>query len=175
MGEMACEKLCAEVKEAVIYSILANETKDYSKTEQLFVVRYVDIKTATIHERFLTFTKVSSLNATALTEYILGTLHKYNLNVQSSVSQGYEGASVISGKCSGVQKKVMDVVPQAIYIQCFAHLLNLVLIDCAKNISHAGRFFSLLESLYVFIYSIKAHAVLIRKQTELYPQNLSVS
>ena len=58
MGEMVREKLCAEVKEAGIYSILADETKDFSKTEQLsIVVRYVDVKTATIHERFLTFTE----------------------------------------------------------------------------------------------------------------------
>ena len=29
--------------------------------------------------------------------------------------QAYDGASVISGRCTDVQKKVMEVVPQAAY------------------------------------------------------------
>lgn len=70
MGEMVREKICAEVKDAGVYSILADESKDSSKTEQMaIVVRYVDIKKAIIHERFLTFVKVSSLDAASLTEY----------------------------------------------------------------------------------------------------------
>ena len=142
MGEMVRKKVCTEVKDAVFYSILADETKDCSKTEQMaIVVRYVDVKEARIHERFLTFVEASCLDAGSLTEYILDTLRKYHLNSESIVSQGYDGASVMSGRCSGVQQRVMEVVPQAIYIHCFAHILNLVLVDCSKNVSYAAEFF----------------------------------
>ncbi len=63
------------------------------------VVRYVDVQEATIHERFLTYVAVSSLDAKALTEYILDTLKTYGLELGSIVSQGYDGASVMSGMC----------------------------------------------------------------------------
>ncbi len=65
--------------------------------------------------------------------------------------------------------RVKEIVPQAIDIHCFAHVLNLVLVDCAKNVSHAAKFFALLESLYVFVSSTKAHVLFVRKQSELHP------
>ena len=80
------------------------------------------------------------------------TLEKYNLYVLSIIPQGYNGASVISGKYSGVEGKVMDVVPQAIYIHCFAQVLNLVLIDCAKNIPKLVDYFPFLNQyMYLFL------------------------
>ena len=55
----------------------------------------------------------------------------------------------------------MEFTPQAIYIHCFAHVLSLVLVDCAKNVTCASVqvFFALLESLYVFLSSTKAHVI----------------
>ncbi len=50
-----------------------------------------------------------------------------------------------------------------------AHILNLVLVDCVKRNSCASEFFSLLQVLYVFLSSSKAHFVFIEKQKELYP------
>ena len=136
--------------------MFADESKDSSKTEQMAtVIRYVNIKDASIHERFLTFIEARSLDAEGLTKYMLDTLKEYHLDLESIVSQGYYGTSMMSGRCAGVQKRVIEVVPQAIYIHCFAHILNLVLVDCSKNVAHAAKFFALLESLYVFISSRK--------------------
>ena len=163
--KMVREEDCSQVKNAGVYSISADETKDTSKTEQMaLVVRYVDIKEACIYERFLTFVEVSSLDAKSLTEYILNTLNKYQLDIESLVSQGYDGASVMSGKFSGVQQRVMQIAPQAIYNHCFAHILNLVLVDCAKKIGSAAEFFALLQSLYVFLSSTKAHVIFTRSK-----------
>ena len=85
------------------------------------------------------------------------------------VSKGYDGASVMSGHCSGVQQRVREVAPHAIYVHCHAHVLNLVLVDCVKKDSFASEFFSLLQVLYVFLSSSKAHVIFIEKQKELYP------
>ena len=49
MGESVCSMVCRAVKEAVFFSLLVDETKDASKTEQISIVlRYVDIDTASI-------------------------------------------------------------------------------------------------------------------------------
>ena len=144
---------------------MADETKDLSKQEQLsIVVRYVE--STTIKERFLTYFPADNLNAESLSKYILDTLKKYDLDPQMIVSQGYDGASVMSGNCSGVQQRIRQVAQHAAYIHCQAHTLNLVLVDCAKNNSSAFEFFSLVESLYVFISTSKAHVVFIEKQTK---------
>ena len=170
MGGMVRKAMCDDVREAGMFSILADESKDCSKKEQLaIVVRYINLQHATIHERFLTYVEASSLTAESLTAYILDTLRSYQLDVECIVSQRYDGASVMSGRCSGVQQRVMEVVPQAIYIHCFAHILNLVLVDCVKGIASAAEFFALLESLYVFVSSTKAHHLFLEKQKELHP------
>ena len=146
MGEMVARKICAEVLDAGVFSVLAGETKDSSKSEQMAIVlRYVDVKEATVHERFLTYVEVANLDAKSLSVYILTTLRSNHLDLHSLVSQGYDGASVMSGRCSGVQRRIMEVVPQAIYVHCFAHVLNLVLVDCAKNVAVASEFFALLD------------------------------
>ena len=123
---------------------------------------------AVIRERFLTFHPAANLDAESLTRYILEALSCYNIDPQFMVSQGYDGASVMSGHCSGVQR-VREVAPHAVYVHCHAHVLNLVLVDCVKNNSFASEFFSLLDVLYVFPSSSKAHVIFIEKQKQLYP------
>lgn len=145
MGDMVRSAVCDGVKKAGAFSLLADETKDVGKREQLsLVLRYVDDE-ATIHERFLTYVEVSSLTAASLTEYIKSTLLNFDLDMSCMVSQGYDGASVMSGRCSGVQARVKEFAPQAVYIHCYAHTLNLVLVDSVRNVQTASDFFALLK------------------------------
>ena len=143
MATLLRKRICSSVQEAEFFSLMVDETKDLSKQEQVsFVVRYVDgdTKPAAIN---LTFHPAASLDAESLTQYILEALSNYNLDPQLMVSQGYDGAAVTSGHCSGVQQRVRQVAPHAIYVHCHAHVLNLVLVDCVKNNSFASEFFFL--------------------------------
>ena len=140
------QKICSSVQKAGYYSIMVDETKDQSKQEQLsVVVRYIDHSsssnyTATIEEKVLTFFPAENLNAASLFQYILTTLKQYNLNPTMILSQGYDGASVMSGHSSGLQHRIRGIAPYAVYIHCQAHVLNLVLVDCAKNNLFATEF-----------------------------------
>ncbi len=170
MGDMLRKRISNEVKQAGFFSLLADESKDASKKEQLaIIVRYVD-ENAIIHERFLTFVEATSLTAESLTAYLISTLTEHRLDPAYIVSQGYDGASVMSGSCSGVQQRLKEVAPCAVYIHCYAHKLNLALVDCVKSIQFACDFFCLLEALYVFISTSKAHNVFVAKQKELHPE-----
>ena len=134
------------VQNAGIFSILADETKDVSKQVQLVIVlRYVDMSTCTVHERFLTFVVAESLNAEGFSDYIIKTLKEHNLDPALIVSQGYDdGASVMSGSCSGVQQRIKIVAPNATYVHCYAHCLNLALVDCVRNVQGASDIFALM-------------------------------
>ena len=170
MGEMVQSIICCKIHEAGYFSILADETKDTSKKEQLTVVlRCIDPKEAAIHEYFLTFVEATSLDAESLTKYIVDTITKHQLDLTCIVSQGYDGASVMSGNCSGVQMRLKEFAPHAIYIHCHAHILNLVLVDSVKAVPEAAQFFALIESLYVFLSTTKAHVIFLQKQKELHP------
>ena len=76
--------------------------------------------------------------------------------------------SVMSGQCTGVQQRICEIVPQATYVHCYAHCLNLVLVDTTKSVSEAAEFFSLMETLYVFLSRSVTHAIFLKKQSELH-------
>uniref|UniRef100_A0A1X7TFT3 DUF4371 domain-containing protein n=1 Tax=Amphimedon queenslandica TaxID=400682 RepID=A0A1X7TFT3_AMPQE len=61
-----------------------------------------------------------------LSLYISQLINGCDFNLNKLASQGYDGASVMSGQYNGVQAKIKEFAPQAIYIHCYAHVLNLV-------------------------------------------------
>ena len=112
MAGMIQRKIIMDVKKAGIYSILADETKDCSKREELpIVLQYVDLESVMIHKQFLTYIEVKRMDAESLATYILDTLHQHGLDTCKIVSVGYDGASVTSGHCTGVQQRIKQVVP----------------------------------------------------------------
>lgn len=126
--------ICNEVKEAGYYSIIVDESRDTAKQEQMsFVVRYFNTSDKKMHERFLGFLHAECLDAGSLSEYILGLITEYDFDINKLVSQGYDGASV-------VQAKIREIAPQAAYIHCHAHVLNLVLVDSVKSMPSASEF-----------------------------------
>ena len=92
-------------------------------------------------------------------------LRKHELEPNRIVSQGYDGASVMSGCCKGVQTQIREMVPHAIYIHCNAHCLNLCLVDSAKAVRGASEFFGLLETLYVFLSTSKCHVIFMEQHS----------
>lgn len=50
------------------------------------------------------------------------------------MAQSYDGASVMSGHLHGVQSRIKEHYPSAIYTHCMAHCLNLVVEDTCKTI-----------------------------------------
>jgi len=75
----------------------------------------------------------------------------------------------MSGHLSGVQSRVKVVIPYAQYVHCYAHTLNLVLVDSVKILPSVTEFFLLLQMLYSLISTTKIHSIFVCKQKKLYP------
>ena len=140
-----------------------------SRREQLsFVLRFFANKQ--INECFVDFKPAEGLYAKSLCLVILRTLQSYGLDVKSGlVGQGYDGASVMSGINKGVQQLVRESAPFALYTHCYAHRLNLVLVDACKSVAEANDFFALLERLYVLKSSSVKHKKWCDTRKKLYP------
>ena len=104
-----------EISGAQYFTLIADETKDISKSEQLSVVlRYIhDCKT---YEWFLPYTKCEELNAEALFSHIMSTRKELDVDINNCVSQCYDGASVMRGCQTGVRARISQINPSAIYI-----------------------------------------------------------
>ena len=95
---MVRQKVCNGEKEAGVFTVRADETKDLSKKEQMSIsLRFVDEK-AVIREHFLAFLHAQCVSAESLTEYIVTTPKSHHLDFNCIVSEGYDGASVMRGQ-----------------------------------------------------------------------------
>lgn len=57
----------------------------------------------------------------------------------------------MSGKYTGVQQRISNVIPHAVYIYCYAHRLNLCLINTIQNVQLVVNFFKTVQDLYKFL------------------------
>ena len=170
MSSRVVNTICKQVKEAGFYSIIVDESRDSAKQEQMsFVVRYVNMTNGGVEEHFLTFIQAETLDALSLSTYIKQLIETYDFDTNKMVSQGYDRASVMSGHCTGVQTRVREFAPNAVYIHCYAHVLNLVLVDSVRRVPLASEFFVLLEALYVFMSSSKIHVLFMKRQQQCNP------
>ena len=122
------------------------------------------IKYGKLFEHFLSYVEATSLDTHSL--FSMPCMRKIGIDPECIVSQGYDGASVMSGHCAGVQRYI---VPHATHVHCYAHCLNLVLVDSTKRVSEASDLFSLKETLYVFLSRSVTHAIFLKKLSELQP------
>lgn len=74
----------------------------------------------------------------------------YGIGGLMCVAQSYDGAAVMSGAVGGVQARFKTNHPEAIYVHCYAHQLNLVLCHTCQAIPEARDLFELLERVYSF-------------------------
>ena len=112
---------------------------------------------------FLTCVEDTALDTSSLSTFTLDALRYNQSDPECFVSQGYDGASVMSGCCAGIQQKICEFVPHAAYVHCYAHSFNLVLVDSTRSISEASNFFSLMETLYVFLSQSITYAIFLQK------------
>lgn len=133
------------------FSILVDETKDASKKDQLsFLIRFID-KNYNIQEKALGCYHMERCDADSLSKAILKIFSENKLDINRCVAQCYDGASVMSGSFTGVQKRIADIVPQAIYIHCYAHRLNLCLLNSIQDIRSMVNFFDTIQGLYTYL------------------------
>ena len=142
-------KISEEVRNVGFFCLLADEARSFRDEQLAVCVRYavgLDIR-----ERFIMFVDCSECrDAEGIKDELMKALKVAQLDNVPIIAQAYDGASVMSGKDNGVQKKVRDLHPAAVYIHCMGHKLNLVIVASCMTTRHVITFFSNIQKLYVF-------------------------
>ena len=135
-----------------IFSICADEVTDSSKKEQMSIyIRYCT-KDGILVERNIAVVQVPSTKADALLNAILVVLKQFDLDPSRIYGQCYDGASNMSGEFNGLQQKLRESgAKHAVYVHCYAHRLNLVIVDMAKTVPIIAKFFASIQALSVLV------------------------
>lgn len=151
MYSVSLNLIYKEIRQADYIAIQADETTDCATISQMvFVVRY-ELK-GFVYERFIGFLVPESHTAEGVSSIIFKELEKLEINEtpEKLVAQSYDGASVMSGKNSGVQARIKNLYKNAHYIHCYAHQLNLIMERASSQNKQVRVFFSDLEGFTAF-------------------------
>ncbi|XP_060836474.1 zinc finger MYM-type protein 1-like [Rhopalosiphum padi] len=150
MAEKITKQIVEEVKVSKYFSISVDSTPDVSHVDQLsFIIRYIS-KDGTPIERFLKFIANTGHKSEQLADAVFDTLNQYNLDIKNCRGQSYDNASNMAGKYTGLQARIKEVIPLAIYVPCSAHSLNLVGISAVDCCEKSTTYFRYLQELYNF-------------------------
>ncbi|KAL4104368.1 hypothetical protein QTP88_019669 [Uroleucon formosanum] len=150
MGEKVKKTIVNEIKNAKHFSIIVDSTADISHTDQLaFIFRYATINGEPV-ERFLQFLANPGHKSKDLADTVFMVLGENEIDFNNCRGQSYDNASNMSGIYSGLQARIKEACPHAVYIPCAAHSLNLVG-ECAANCCiNANDFINFLQNIYSF-------------------------
>lgn len=121
------------------YTIIADETTDKFANQEILTLclRFVDLPSSSsspspssrnprIRECLLSFLHLQRANAVGISKKILEVLShpSISLNIRKICGQAYDGASVMSSDKAGVQAKIKEVSPMALYTHCYSHYFS---------------------------------------------------
>ena len=156
-----CHRLITRIQACPFYTIIVDTTSDITRKDQVsLVIRWVSVvgEAAQINETFLTFLHTTDSKARGLADIVLAWLMDYGFDLAKIRGQGYDGASVMSGKVGGVQKLFCDIVNRhsngvevlVPLVHCAAHNLNLVINDAVEATVEGVSFFGTISEISNF-------------------------
>lgn len=139
-----------QVKEACKFSLEVDSCQDVGVMDQVAIcVRYV--RNGIVYERLICMTPIRTTTGKQYFELVKTELNNLGLDLKNIISSAFDGASNMSGKYNGLQAILKEVSPNMIYTHCYAHALNLVMIDSCSSCLEARIFFGCLEKVAVLI------------------------
>ncbi|MBV2113370.1 MAG: DUF4371 domain-containing protein [Candidatus Thiodiazotropha sp. (ex Ctena orbiculata)] len=162
-GTQISTTITERCRSAQYFTVMADESADVSNIEQFaFCVRFTEKSASDIHsvtEEFLSFVSTQSITGEALHALLTDEVRKHGLNPDYIVGQGYDGAGNMAGKIRGVQARVTQEYPNAKYVHCRNHRLNLAICHACRVTFVQSMFTVVGDILFFLTNSPKRQAV----------------
>jgi len=154
-GQEVRDCILDDVRSAKFFSVMADECTDVSTVEQMSIcLRFVDEsnpRQPEVREEFVGFIELESTTADCITKEILKFLGLCSLDISNLRGQGYDGASAMAGKVSGVSTQILQKQPKALYCHCRGHNLNLVISSTCSKVPEIRNLFGFVNTLTWFL------------------------
>lgn len=123
-----------------------------------------------IQERLIALVTTEDGTGKGLFQVFCSIAERYGLNWKEQLyAQSYDGAASMQGEYSGLRTLIQQENPRAKYVWCFAHRLNLVIVDTADSSIHTRQFLGDLQALILFMKARKRTSEFVKYQKLIQP------
>jgi len=134
IGNKIRMEIISRIKHAKYYTIMLDTTPDISNKEQLsLIIRILHIKKVNnkrvveIQEYFINFLHITLKTGLGLTDVLKQESGSLGLCLSNCRGQAYDNGANMVGHKQGVQARILEENPRALFLPCCAHSLNLLL------------------------------------------------
>jgi hypothetical protein len=146
------------------FSVIMDETTDGSTKLQVAIcIRLTDEETGIPQEHLVAMVEASNSTGEALAQKLLDVLSELGLSLEQLVGQGYDGGSNMRGDIQGVQKRILEKCPRAVYTWCWSHNLQLVMSHASEESAPATECFSKMKEVYSCVSSSAKRTAILQR------------
>lgn len=158
-----------DIKDAGIFSVIVDTTTDLAKLDQFsLIARFCD-GNGQSQERLIALDVTEDATGSGMFGLLDTLCTRHGLDWRQDLcAQAYDGAASMQGEYKGLRSLVQKENPRALYIWCFAHILNLMIVDAVDKNEESRNFFGMLQQLVTFMGARKRTAVYVEQQKQLY-------
>ncbi|KAK0131568.1 Zinc finger MYM-type protein 1 [Merluccius polli] len=120
-----------------------------------------------IKEHFMGFLEAEESTGQHLASMILTRLEELGIPFEDCRGQSYDNGANMKGKNKGVQARLLEKNPRALFVPCGAHTLNLVVCDAAKGSVDAMSYFGVLQNLYTLFSASTQRWTILKKHVSI--------
>ena len=121
------------MQHSLYFSIVADEVTDSSNKQQV-VIRFRSVdEQFEGHDKFVGLHQVDSIKSSGIVEVLNDTIVRLNLAISNCRGQYYDGTANMASIWNGVIVQICAEEPQALYLHCYSHALNLAASDTVKK------------------------------------------
>ncbi|CAL8174778.1 unnamed protein product [Prunus armeniaca] len=143
---------------------MVDEARDVLvKDKMVMVVHYVNNERQII-EMFVGIQHVTDTTSSALKKSIDEFFFFRGLSISKLRGLDYDGASNMEGEFNGLKTNILREQPCAFYVHCFAHQLQLALVDVTKKNIDVASFFTTANTLVNVVRASCKHHDALRTQ-----------
>ena len=159
------ENITSQIRENDLpFTIIADETTDKFSNQEILTLclQYLDLTSSAsasssssnpqIKECLVSFVHLERANAVGISKKILEVLThpSLSLNIHKICGQAYDGTAVMSSDKAGVQAKIKEVSPMALYTHCYSHSLNLSIAASCK-VQEVKNLIDIINEAHLFL------------------------
>ncbi|VVC30074.1 Ribonuclease H-like domain,HAT, C-terminal dimerisation domain,Domain of unknown function DUF4371 [Cinara cedri] len=146
-------QILIEIHNSDFVSIIVDETTDTANSFQLALIFRYEINGKPV-EHFWGYLNPKGHNVESLTQTILKEINPILEKTPSKlIAQSYDGVVVMSDQNTRVNTRVKEKYPFANFVHCYAHQLNLIMIQATSQNKQIKIFFSNLSEISEFFSS----------------------